>query len=80
MSDEQPKNPLHGITLKDIVTDLVDRRGWDDLAERIDIRCFCENPSINSTLKFLRKTAWARTKVERLYLADRHRAERRRPG
>lgn len=78
MSDEQPKNPLHGITLQQIVTELVERRGFEDLAARIDIRCFRENPSISSTLKFLRKTPWARTKVERLYLADVRRADVRR--
>ena len=70
MSDEQPKNPLHGITLKTIVEELVERRGWEDLASRIDIRCFSHDPSIGSTLKFLRRTEWARKKVERLYLAD----------
>ena len=75
MSDEQPKNPLHGITLERMVTELVERHGWDDLGARIDIRCFRENPSISSSLKFLRKTPWARTKVERLYLADRDRAD-----
>jgi uncharacterized protein (DUF2132 family) len=70
MTGEQPRNPLHGITLKAIVTDLVERRGWDDLAARIDIRCFRVDPSISSALKFLRRTEWARKKVERLYLAD----------
>ena len=73
MAGEQPRNPLHGITLKAIVEDLVERRGFDDLASRIDIRCFRENPSVASTLKFLRKTEWARKKVERLYLADQRR-------
>ncbi len=71
MAAEQPNNPLHGITLKAIVEDLVERRGWDDLAFRIDINCFKQDPSISSTLKFLRKTEWARKKVERLYLADK---------
>ena len=70
MTDPQPNNPLHGITLKAIVTELVERRGWDDLADHIDIRCFRVDPSINSALKFLRRTEWARKKVERLYLAD----------
>lgn len=73
MAGEQPRNPLHGITLAAIVEDLVERRGFDDLAARIDIRCFRENPSVASTLKFLRKTEWARKKVERLYLADQRR-------
>ena len=70
MSHPQPNNPLHGITLKTIVEDLVARRGWDDLANRINIRCFSHDPSIKSTLKFLRKTEWARTRVEGLYLQD----------
>ncbi len=73
MTAEQPKNPLHGITLKAIVEDLVEHRGWDDLADRIRIRCFTVNPSVASSLKFLRKTEWARKKVERLYLADKRR-------
>ncbi len=70
MSDEPPKNPLHGITLKEIVTDLVERRGFANLAVHIDIRCFAIDPSIRSSLKFLRKTDWARAKVEALYLRD----------
>lgn len=68
MSQEQPNNPLHGITLKVIVTELSEFYGWDGLAERIDLRCFKFYPSINSTLKFLRKTPWAREKVEKLFL------------
>ena len=67
--DEQPNNPLHGVTLEAIVNALVERHGWDGLAERIDIGCFRENPSVKSSLKFLRKTEWARKKVERLYLS-----------
>ncbi len=74
MPGEQPNNPLHGISLIAIVTDLVERRGWEDLAEQIDIRCFRIDPSINSTLKFLRRTPWARRKVEQLYLADQRRS------
>ena len=73
---EQPKNPLHGITLKAILEDLVERRGWEDLGYRINIRCFTHDPSLKSSLKFLRKTPWAREKVERLYLRD-HRPRRR---
>jgi len=69
MSNEQPKNPLHGITLKVIVTKLVDHYDWQGLAEKIDINCFKSNPSIKSTLKFLRKTPWARDSVEKLYVA-----------
>lgn len=76
MTDEQPKNPLHGITLKDIVEDLVLRRGWEGLAEEINIRCFCVDASVKSSLTFLRKTEWARRQVEGLYLAD-HRALKR---
>ena len=70
MSQEQPKNPLHGITLKAILEELVERRGWSYLAERIKIRCFMFDPSIRSSLKFLRRTDWARRKVETLYLND----------
>lgn len=70
---EQPNNPLHGITLKAILEDLVERRGWLDLGERINIRCFTHDPSLKSSLKFLRRTPWAREKVERLYLRDHRR-------
>ena len=73
MSQEQPNNPLHGITLKVLLEDLVDRYGWEELGYRVNIRCFTNNPSIKSSLKFLRKTDWAREKVERLYIADQHR-------
>ncbi len=76
MSDEQPKNPLHGITLRAVLEDLVERRGFDDLASHISIRCFTHNPSIKSSLKFLRKTPWARAKVEALYLADKRGADK----
>jgi uncharacterized protein (DUF2132 family) len=68
MSDEQPRNPLHGITLERIVTELVEFFGWPELGERVRIRCFTDNPSVSSSLKFLRKTPWARAKVESLYL------------
>jgi uncharacterized protein (DUF2132 family) len=64
----QPKNPLHGLTLEQIVTALADHYGWDELGQRIDIRCFTHDPSVKSSLKFLRKTPWAREKVESLYL------------
>ncbi|MFT5286586.1 MAG: hypothetical protein ACI8TQ_002756 [Planctomycetota bacterium] len=70
MSQDQPKNPLHGVTLKAIVQYLADRHGWQDLGERINIRCFTHDPSINSSLKFLRKVDWARKQVEELYLED----------
>jgi len=64
----QPKNPLHGLTLEHIVTALADHYGWDELGQRIEIRCFTHDPSVKSSLKFLRKTPWAREKVESLYL------------
>lgn len=64
----QKNNPLHGITLKTIVETLVDFYGFDTLGELINIKCFNENPSVNSSLKFLRKTDWARKKVEDLYI------------
>ncbi len=81
MSDAhaQPKNPLHGMTLEKIVTALADYYGWEGLGARIQIRCFTHDPSVNSSLKFLRKTPWAREKVESLYLfmlRDIRRAER----
>lgn len=66
---EQRNNPLHGVTLESIVTALVEYYGWDGLAERIPVNCFTNDPSIKSSLKFLRKTPWARDKVERLYLS-----------
>ncbi len=62
---------LHGITLESLLTRLVDHYGWDGLAKRIDINCFISDPSIKSSLKFLRKTPWAREKVEQLYLETR---------
>ena len=65
----QPNNPLHGITLETIVADLVDHFGWTELGRRIDIRCFNYDPSVKSSLKFLRRTPWARQKVEELYIS-----------
>lgn len=64
----QPRNPLHGLTLEAILTALVARYGWEGLGERIPVRCFTSDPSMASSLKFLRKTPWAREKVEGLYL------------
>jgi len=64
----QPNNPLHGVKLKDILEYLVEKYGWDHLGTKIDIRCFNNDPSVKSSLKFLRKTPWARTEVEELYL------------
>ena len=68
MSDSQPGNPLHGVTLEAMLTRLVEHYGWDALGEHIAIRCFTHDPSIPSSLKFLRRTPWAREKVESLYL------------
>lgn len=65
---EQPRNPLHGLTLEDLVTALQAHYGWAGLGERIPVRCFLSEPSVKSSLKFLRKTPWAREKVESLYL------------
>jgi uncharacterized protein (DUF2132 family) len=63
----QPKNPLHGITLKMMIEELVAKYGWEGLANKIKIKCFIEKPSVNSSLKFLRATPWARQKVEDYY-------------
>lgn len=68
MSGSQPNNPLHGITLERIVTELAERHGWTELGEQIPIRCFRFEPSVQSSLKFLRRTPWARARVEALYL------------
>lgn len=65
-----PRDPLHGITLEKIVTNLVQRYGWDEMGRRIPIRCFLLDPSVKSSLTFLRKTPWARQKVEAWYIAD----------
>lgn len=67
-SPNQPRNPLHGVTLEAMVQALHAHYGWADLALRIPIRCFSHEPSVNSSLKFLRKTPWAREKVDSLYL------------
>ncbi len=68
MSAEQPRNPLHGITLERVVNELEAHYGWEELGRLVNIRCFQENPSVMSSLKFLRRTPWAREKVESLYL------------
>ena len=68
MSTSQPKNPLHGITLEQILIELVERVGWKAMGTALPIRCFTHEPSIASSLKFLRRTPWARAKVEELYL------------
>ena len=64
-------DPLHGKTLKNILTELLEQFGWEQLAEQININCFKTNPSINSSLKFLRKTEWARKKVQKFYIDSR---------
>jgi uncharacterized protein (DUF2132 family) len=63
----KPRDPLHGVTLEMMVTELADFFGWDELGQQINIRCFTHDPSVKSSLKFLRKTPWAREKVESLY-------------
>lgn len=68
--EQQPNNPLHGITLATILNFLVSKYGWEELSNLVNIRCFSTNPSINSSLTFLRKTPWARQKVEQLYLKN----------
>ena len=70
MTQEQRNNPLHGVKLEALLNELVDNYGWEILADKININCFKNNPSIKSSLKFLRKTEWAREKVERFYLYD----------
>ena len=82
---EQPKNPLHGVTLEQMVTDLVAHYGWPALGEAVNIRCFQVDPSVASSVKFLRRTPWARQQVESLYLfvlreAARQKRAARPPG
>ena len=75
--DQSHRDPLHGITLEHIVTKLVETYGWEDLGARIPVRCFTHDPSVKSSLVFLRKTPWARTKVEQLYIwTERHGRDR----
>lgn len=69
MNDEQSNNPMHGVTLESVVVKLVEHYGWDELANKININCFKNDPSVKSSLKFLRKTPWAREQVENLYLS-----------
>ena len=64
----QPNNPMHGVTLETVVTQLVEHYGWEELGDRIRINCFISDPSVKSSLKFLRKTPWARDKVEALFV------------
>ena len=72
MTLPQPRNPLHGITLERMLTELSAELGWEAMGEAVPIRCFTHDPSIASSLRFLRRTPWARAKVEQLYL--RHKA------
>ncbi|MDC1288105.1 VF530 family protein [Gammaproteobacteria bacterium] len=69
MSSEQANNPLHGLTLAKVIARLEEHYGWDGMAQRVDINCFKSDPSVKSSLKFLRKTQWARDKVEALYIS-----------
>ncbi|MEO8361290.1 MAG: VF530 family protein [Vicinamibacteria bacterium] len=71
MKSPEHRDPLHGVTLEQIVTELEARYGWVELGDLVRIRCFTENPSVSSSLKFLRKTPWARTKVEDLFVSMR---------
>ncbi|MEJ6476366.1 VF530 family protein [Pseudoalteromonas piscicida] len=68
----QPNNPLHGIKLEEIIVKLEQQLGWQAMANAVDINCFKDNPSVKSSLKFLRRTPWARAKVEQLYLDTFH--------
>ena len=72
MANEQPngRDPLHGITLEMIVTTLMEQYGWEELGRRIPLKCFTNNPSVKSSLTFLRRTPWARQRVEDLYLSS----------
>jgi len=77
MTIEQKNNPLHGLTLEVILNHLVDYYGWEELGYRIRVNCFNIDPSVQSSLKFLRKTPWARTKVEQLYLGTIEKGQKR---
>ena len=68
MATPQVNNPLHGITLEKLLSELVDALGWEEMGRRVSIRCFTHDPSLTSSLRFLRRTPWARAKVEALYL------------
>lgn len=80
MTDQQPNNPMHGVTLEHILIYLVDSYGWEKLGKYIKIKCFNSNQTIKSSLKFLRKTPWARAKVEALYVVTKkNERQKRRP-
>ncbi len=72
MNEQQANNPLHGVTLEKVVNTLVEHYGWNTLGKRINIRCFNSDPSVKSSLKFLRKTPWARKEVEDLYITTKN--------
>ena len=74
MNHPQPRNPLHGITLEQMLIELVDGLGWEEMGRAVAIRCFTHDPSMPSSLRFLRRTPWARAKVEELYLRQVKRA------
>lgn len=76
MNKHQASNPLHGVTLEEIITFLVEDYGWEKLGRYIKIQCFTNNPSVQSSLKFLRRTPWARAKVEKLYITSLKRSKR----
>ena len=80
MSQNQPNNPLHGVTLEKIVTELVEHYGWGELGIYVRIKCFNTNPSVKSSLTFLRKNEWARTKVESLYLYVLRQKNKKKPA
>ena len=80
MHHAQANNPLHGITLETLLTQLVERLGWEEMGRIIDIRCFNHDPSIKSSLQFLRRTPWARAKVEALYLTTIAQAQPKGPA
>ena len=80
MPEQQPRNPLHGITLEMIVNALVEYYGWEEMGKKIAIRCFTNDPSVKSSLSFLRKTPWAREKTERLYLRLQRTLARKKPA
>lgn len=80
MPTDQPKNPLHGVTLEALLTELVAARGWEELAVQVPINCFRNEPSVPSSLKFLRRTPWAREKLESYYLWHLRDVRRREGG
>ena len=72
-----PRDPLHGITLENIMTHLMEKHGWEEMARRIPVRCFQYNPTVKSSLTFLRRTPWAREKVEAWYIAEQRKKKRK---